>query len=156
MRQKLLVQTLKSATDFSGILTMISGNEKPENHKVVNVVDSLVGRKEIENNSNLSLFGQCSPTSATTSAKANDKSCVVCSPGGGLTTSTTLNLSSIGPLCTNIGCIGVTTGNSNSKNLNSNDRMSRSASPALGAGGENPRLSSNINWRIFFSFKEFC
>jgi hypothetical protein len=136
---------------------MISGNEKPKSQRVVNVVDRLVagGGKEIENNSNLSLFGQCSPTSAVTSAKPNDKNCVVCSPGG--LTTTTLNLSSIGPLCTNIGCIGATAGNS-SKNLNSNDRMSRSASPALGAGGENPRLSSNNNWRIFpfFLRKEFC
>lgn len=138
---------------------MISGNEKPESQKVVNVVDPLVagGGKEKENNSNLSLFGQCSPPSSTaTSAKATDKNYVVCLPGG-LTTSTALNLSSIGPLCSNIGCIGVTAGNSSSsKNLNSNDRMSRSASPALGgAGGENPRLSSNINWRFLPSLKSF-
>lgn len=133
-RQTLLVQTLKSTTDFSGMLTMISGNEKPKKQSSVNIVDALVagGRNDLENNSNLSLFG--SPTSALTSAKTNEKNCIVCLPPG-LTTST-LNLSSIGPLCNNIGCIGAV--NSNSKNLNSNDRMSRSASPA----GENPRLYS--------------
>lgn len=90
--------------------------------------ENVKGGKEI--NENLSLLGSPSTvattTGATTSTKTNEKNCVVCAPGGLATSS--LNLSSIGPLCTNIGC------------KDSSNRMSRSASPAL--GGDNPRLSS--------------
>lgn len=112
--------------------------ERNANLQNVNVaVDSMRGN---DNNPNLLLFSSTpkTPTTAST-ATQKERSCIVCSSNGLTTTALTMNLSSIGPLCTSsIGCIG-TTINSGAKETN--NRMSRSASPALGTEN-NTRLNS--------------
>jgi hypothetical protein len=138
----------------SSIGRNLSHNENAESHRNVKVVNSMpMMGKVVENNPNSLLFGQYSPSTtatksssaAKTTSGASSRSCIVCSPNGLTTKALTMNLSSIG--CTNIGCIGVTAvcgvGNGSAKDANSNNRMSRSASPALSTAGEiNTRLSS--------------
>lgn len=137
------------------------GNSNLIKSKIVNAesnlniknIDSMRGKvvDYNNNNTNMLLFGQYSPTTAvlttttatstvttnTTSKKTTERNCIVCSPNGLTTTAAlTMNLSSIGPLCTSIGCMGAAASTS-SGSLEANSRMSRSASPALGAAGEN-------------------
>lgn len=144
-------------------------NENAESHRNVKVVNSMtVMGKVVENNPNLLLFGQYSPATTASSATgggaaaaakttngvaSSRKNCIVCSPNGLTTKALTMNLSSIG--CSNIGCIGVTAvcggGNGGAKDANSNNRLSRSTSPALSTAGENnTRLSSLLIGDFFF------
>jgi cell wall-associated NlpC family hydrolase len=83
-------------------------------------------------------------TSTTATAKnkpnktSSEKHCIGCTPGGLTATALNMNLSSIGSLCTNVGCIGANFGGS--KDANSSARVSRSASPAPGSTTENARF----------------
>lgn len=165
-KQKSVAQAVKSRNALSGMLTILSndkekvvGNSNLIKSKMINAesnqnvkdIDSMRGKVVDYNNKNMLLFGQYSPTTAllttttststvttnTTSKKTTERNCIVCSPNGLTTTAAlTMNLSSIGPLCTNIGCMGAAASTS-SGSLEANSRMSRSASPALGAAGEN-------------------
>lgn len=134
-KKKIVAHTIKSSKDLSGILTMLSENKKF-------VVERNAPKSD---NPNLLLFSPTpkAPTTASTATaqKSNARNCIVCSSNGLTTTALTMNLSSIGPLvCTSIGCIG-TTSTPNSAAKETNNRMSRSASPALGTEN-NTRLSS--------------
>lgn len=172
-KSKIVTQTIKSSKDLSGILTILSENRKfvvERSPKREMFKADVMRGKVVDNNKNLLLFGQYShqkPSSLTsssskstststtvtqTASKTSHKSCIVCAPNGLTTTALTMNLSAIGPLCTNIGCMGVT---SNSSSLNSssgatkeaNSRMSRSASPA-------PSTENNTRL-IFFKLENF-
>ena len=152
-KKKIVAHTIKSSKDLSGILTMLSENKKfvvERNASEMNFnaeqKRNVISMRGKEDNPNLLLFSPTpkTPTTASTSTtpqKTNTRNCIVCSSNGLTTTALTMNLSSIGPLvCTSIGCIG-TTSTTNSAARETNNRMSRSASPALGTEN-NTRLSS--------------
>lgn len=150
---------------------MLNAEEKQQ-HYNVNFDSSMqiMTGKVVDNNPNLLLFGQYShqappnkslstttpstatKTTTTMSQKTSERNCIVCAPNGLITTTAlTMNLSAIGPLCTNIGCIGATSNSIGAKEANS--RMSRSASPALGTEN-NTRLNSlkigDFSFQIFY------
>ena len=172
-KQRMIERSVK-CSDINGILTMISGNSNKRNsnensslmpekmvidaeHKIKyysNIETEKVGNsKSNNNNTNLLLFGQYSKTAPSMTQKAKEKKCIGCTPGGLATTALTMNLSTISPLCTNVGCIGA----SCSKDANASSRVSRSASPALGNTSDNPRsrigyLKKIILFLLIFEF----
>lgn len=155
----MIEQTMKKCNDINGILTMISGNDNSHNKRNLNLENQKKlltmtsdnkdaeqkATKEMEkvgnckNNPNLLLFGQYSMSASTTTAQksAKERHCIGCTPGGLTATALNMNLSAIGPLCTNVGCIGASF---SSKDANSSNRVSRSTSPAPGTATENARL----------------
>ncbi|KAG5676088.1 hypothetical protein PVAND_005942 [Polypedilum vanderplanki] len=147
-RQKLVERSIKSR-EFSGILKIISGNDNARNLKSMsgnnieaeqkshNMRLSVEKVGNSKSNSNLLLFGQYSKTTSSKQKAVEKSSCIGCTPGGLTTTALNMNLTTIGPLCTNVGCIGTSC---NSKDANSSTRVSRSASPALGSASENNRF----------------
>lgn len=131
----MLSENKKFIVERNANLAKSGVNFNAEQTQNVNV-DSMMMRGKDNNNPNLLLFSPTPKTSTTASAtttahKTNERNCKVCSSNGLTTTALTMNLSSIGPLCTSIGCIG-TTSTVNSGAKETNNRMSRSASPALG------------------------
>ncbi|KAL7041638.1 hypothetical protein ACKWTF_000838 [Chironomus riparius] len=87
-----------------------------------------------------------SKTAPSMTQKVKEKKCIGCTPGGLATTALTMNLSTISPLCTNVGCIGA----SCSKDANASSRVSRSASPALGNTSDNPRFRIGYLKKLFY------
>lgn len=157
IKDKLTEHKTYYTSDINGILlTMIqSGNDNKRNHNEKNsktmseAIDTRFSVEKVGNsksNTNLLLFGQYSHTS--TKQKPTEKSCIGCTPGGLSTTALNMNLSTISPLCTNVGCIGTSC---YSKDANSSSRVSRSASPALGGNtSDNNRLKKLQNWLLIF------
>jgi hypothetical protein len=168
-----MIERSVKCRDINGILTMISGNNSKRNsnenssmrlikmpektildaeHNInySNIVmNEKVGNSNKSNNTNLLLFGQYSKTTPPSMIqKAKEKKCIGCTPGGLATTALTMNLSTISPLCTNVGCIGA----SCSKDANASSRVSRSASPALGNTSDNPRFRIGYLNLFYFSF----
>lgn len=164
-----MIERSVKCSDINGILTMISGNNNKRNSNENSSMRKMMAEKTIldaeltinysniemkkvgyskSNNTNLLLFGQYSKTKAPSMIqKAKEKKCIGCTPGGLATTALTMNLSTISPLCTNVGCIGA----SCSKDANASSRVSRSASPALGNTSDNPRFRIGyLNYFLFY------
>lgn len=160
-KQRMIERSVK-CSDINGILTIISGNKiNKRNSNLMSdkmVIDAehkkiseKVGISKSNNNTNLLLFGQYSKTTSSMTQKAKEKKCIGCTPGGLATTALTMNLSTISPLCTNVGCIGA----SCSKDANTSSRVSRSASPALGNTSDNPRFRIGYLKKLIFILNFF-
>lgn len=178
-KQRMIEHNIKKYKDINGILTMISGNEngskkkrekscddlknhlsvdaeyKLNNTKNIKIIETETVGNSKSNHTNLLLFGQYSTTTTTMTSKSQksaEKKCIGCTPGGLATTALNMNLSTISPLCTNVGCIGT----SCSKEANSGSHLSRSASPALGNTSDNPRFKKLVpkhkHLLIYFTF----
>ncbi|XP_070492527.1 protein bunched, class 2/F/G isoform isoform X2 [Chironomus tepperi] len=136
-------QNASSPSSFAGLGTVVEGaagidiSESASNsvNSGNNNSNATVGG--IDDGQAISEDNESKTAPSMNTQKTKEKKCIGCTPGGLATTALTMNLSTISPLCTNVGCIGA----SCSKDANASSRVSRSASPALGNTSDNPSAS---------------